>query len=528
MTRRFVPGFVRSPAVGTALALLALLPMLSACTKAVEQTVPGNLAPMHRAQGHAIVGAATQDGTNYEFVKPGANVVGQELIGTTKSDRQVVRIPLDQLTHVVIEQRQADGVKTAFLVTGLLAAGIVIIAAIAAASEPDPQPQTVESCPLIYAWDGDEFVLDAEPYGGATTKGLERDDYSVIEHLVPSDGLYRLRAVNELVETQYMNSFELLAVDHAPGVRVVPDLEGRLYTVQDREEPLAARDAGGTDLLPWLARTDFSVWEPLPVVDESGSMRRHVVLEFRKPAGAVRAELVAHVSTGQWGSHMIRKLLDIRGESLESWYRWVDDDPMARALVYAWNLREELFELKVWVEEPTGWELRGLLPGGGPIVAEDRVVPLDVSRVTGDRLRIRLDPPAGFWAFNSFAVDWTPDEPLSVTRLSPIEAIDGEGKDVLPLLSAADDAYQVMPRTGDQVSLAFAASEPEAGMERTLVLHSRGYYRLRDVGTGPEDPTLVRAIEMEPGAVHRLSARLFAEWTGRVAAAPQEAGAGDR
>jgi len=62
-------------------------------------------------------------------------------------------------------------------------------------------------------------------------------------------------------------------------------------------------------------------------------------------------------------------------------------------------------------EEPPGWIARGSVPSGGPFIAEDRVIPLDVSRVSGTRLRIRLRPPVGFWALNSFAVSYDAASP---------------------------------------------------------------------------------------------------------------------
>ncbi len=518
MTVRMTRGSSRSPVLGIFLTALALVPMVTSCTKAVQETVPAQYAAQREEGEDKIVGAASNDGMTWSFQDPGARVSGEQLIGKAEPDGATVRIPMEDLSHVVIERRESDGGKTALLVVGIAITGIAVIALIAAATdEPDPPPST-ESCPFIYSWDGSGYVLDAEPYGGATTRGLERDDFTELEHLVASDGQYRLRVANELAETQYTNQFELWTIDHAPGVRVVPDVDGNLHALERPVPPDAATDGEGRDLLPWLASTDFAIWEPLPEPDGVADYRRQVMLEFEKPESADRARLVARVGTGLWGSHMIREMLAIRGEHLEEWYRWVDEDPTARELVRAWSLREELFELKVWVEEPTGWELRGLLPGGGPYVSDDRVVELDVSRVTGNRLRIRLNPPAGFWALNSFAVDWGTGAAFELTRLAPVEALDATDTDLVGLLSSADDRYHVMEETGEEISLAFDAPPSVPGLDRTLILHSRGYYRLHGVGTGPGDPGLVTQIEWIPGAVHRFSAEAFAEWTSLLAA----------
>jgi hypothetical protein len=78
--------------------------------------------------------------------------------------------------------------------------------------------------------------------------------------------------------------------------------------------------------------------------------------------------------------------------------------------------REALFALKIEVEESTGWQVRGMMPISGPFVSDERVVPLDLSHAAGDTVRVRMRPPAGFWAFNSFAMDYSADLPARVTK----------------------------------------------------------------------------------------------------------------
>jgi hypothetical protein len=76
---------------------------------------------------------------------------------------------------------------------------------------------TKQSCPFVYSWDGSQYVFDAEPYGGAITRGLEKDDFTQLEQLREQDGLYRLKMVNEVDETQLTNLTELWVVDHLLG-----------------------------------------------------------------------------------------------------------------------------------------------------------------------------------------------------------------------------------------------------------------------------------------------------------------------
>lgn len=369
-----------------------------------------------------------------------------------------------------------------------------------------------ESCPFIYSWDGTQYVFDAEPYGGATTKGLERDDYSEMEHIKAVEGEYRLLVTNEVNETQYTNLTEMWVVDHPEGTRVAADVLGNIHTLTEIRKPISARDRMGKDLLRWLESTDRIVWEPEPVPDSEGNLYQDIELTFPRPPGTSEVKLVANIATGLWGSHMIRAILELQGRNVGVQYAALDSDPEAVESLMAWIENEELFVLKVLVEEPAGWEVRGLLPGGGPFISEDRVLPLDISRVEGDELRIKLRPPVGFWALNSFGVDYSTDQEVLIKKILPSEALTSAGEDVLADLVAPDDRYHVMPRTGDRTMLKFPAVPERPGMNRTVFMHSRGYYKLHLEETGPPNLAAFLRLLNEPGAAARMSAELYKEW----------------
>ena len=444
----------------------------------------------------AIEGVTTRAGREIRF--DGEGVIRGDSVHATL-EKQPIVIPVDSVQRWWL--RRTDAGKSVLAVLGV-AAGVILVAGVIAAA-------TKESCPFIYSWDGTRYVFEAEPYGGAITRGLERDDYGVLPTLRSDGGSYRLLVTNEVNETQMTNLFSLWVVDHAPGLRVVPDERGGLHTLRRPMPPSRAVDATGRDLLPWLSADDRRIWEPLPIADSAGGLRDEVVLTFPRAAGATRAKLVSRTGTALWGSHMIRAMLEIRGDSVDDWYARIDADSLRADSVRTWAVREELYGLLVEVDEPDGWKVRGIVPGSGPFLAAERVVPLDISRVHGDSLRIRLRPPRGFWALNSFAVDYSPDQPLAVDTVAPRAASDDA---VLAAVVAADTLYHAMPNTGDRATLEFPAPPARRGMERTVVLHSRGWYRLHLTPGGPPDTSMVRRVSEVPGAAVEYSAALYRQW----------------
>jgi hypothetical protein len=465
--------------------------------------------PVTAANREKIVGVTTRDGESLEFDDPGAHLKSDSLYARIGGDYVVVA--MEDADRVIVERREGNTVATVALVAGITL-GLLIVAA-AATPEPEPRP-VEESCPFVYSWDGEAYVLDAEPFGGAITSGLERDDYSPLEHLTADAGEYRLRITNEVYETQHTNLMELWVVDHEPGTLVAADTEGNLYSVEGRHPPLAARDGAGRDLLVWLEATDRLVWEPMAVPDAEGDLYQDIVLTFPRNPKAPRARLVVNAATGLWGSHMIREFVQLRGsDGTVAWFDRLDADPGALAELHTWNLREQLYVLRIYVEESTGWEMRGELRGEGPLIAHDRVGPLDISRATGEMVRIRIEPPRGFWALNSFGVTYDTGPSLPVTRVAPRQARSADGTDLLPLLSSTDNLYYDMPLTGDWGDVSFAAPLPVAGKERSVILHSRGYYELHLDPDAEADTTLVRRIEEVPGAGAAFAADQYGRWS---------------
>ena len=167
---------------------------------------------------------------------------------------------------------------------------------------------------------------------------------------------------------------------------------------------------GAEDLLLWLQATDRKVWEPDTVAASDGSLRQEVILTFPKPKGASQVNLIANAATGLWGSFMIKKMVELHGRDTANWLTSLDGDAAALKNIHAWGEREGTYRLPIEVEEPSGWVVRGALPNGGPMLAEDRVIPMDVSRATGTQLRIRMRPPVGYWESRNRSLRTRPAE----------------------------------------------------------------------------------------------------------------------
>jgi hypothetical protein len=176
---------------------------------------------------------------------------GANRITGISADNKVISLDPDSVLYVNIER--TDAVGSIFASFGLVVAIAGVVALIIIA--------TKESCPFIYSFDGDRYVFDAEPLGGATTKGLERTEYSKMDYLKSTDGSFRMLVRNEVEETQHIDELALLAVSHDPDKEVIPDLEGNFYQIKDPVVPVYASDENGLDLTKAVSADDNLYWQ---------------------------------------------------------------------------------------------------------------------------------------------------------------------------------------------------------------------------------------------------------------------------
>jgi hypothetical protein len=470
------------------------------CTHRVVKKVDPAITNADREE---IAGVTTNRGEDVRFDSPGGALRNGVISARVRGADYTIN--LADVNRLWVARVEKSVARTVGLVAGIAAGTLLATAAIIAL--------TKQSCPFVYSWDGEKYSFDAEPYGGAITQGLERDDHSELEHLRADRGLYRLVLTNEVDETQFTNLMELWVVDGPADARIVADEFGTLHPVLHLQPPIAATDRAGNDLLGWLRATDRLIWEHPAAPASDGALRDEIILTFPKPEAARNARLVVNASTGLWGSYMIKKMVELRGREAPAWLESLKPDSDELTAVHTWIAREDIYRLNVDVEEPNGWHSRGSVPPGGPLIAEDRVVSIDTSHIRGDKLRIRLRPPLGFWALNSFAMDYDGDHaPAVITRIAPVSAKTNDGRDVLADLLSSDDRYYAMPSTSDRAEIQFKAPPEKPGLRRTIFLHSRGWYQLHlNTAREPDALALDGIFNHVDGAV-RFAAKEYAAW----------------
>ncbi|MCB0530806.1 MAG: hypothetical protein H6574_10860 [Lewinellaceae bacterium] len=417
----------------------------------------------------------------------------------------VEQIPMTDIAH--IQTRRSEG-KILGTIIGLAIDGAIVVAAVSSMSFTmfNATTSTATSCPLIYSFNGTEYQLDAEPFGGAIFQAAERPDWDNLDHLKATDGVYRLKMANVNNETQHVDFVTLLAVDHPIGSRIFPSFDGKLHTVSHLQAPRTARDLHGFDVKNALQRANGDFWLSNPYgrnLDDPDALRDGIVLEFDRPTDARAAALVLQVQNTPWAAGSMHDLLALPGSALPDWYHALNNSYTARKQLMDFLIQEGMLQVSIWTED--AWQPAGHVWVVGPAIAKDILVELDVPESSANTFKIKLEAPPGVWLVHSAEIDFNYyNVPSFAKALEPQKAVDQNGRNLLPLLQKADNQYYEMAEPTDAAWLEFQAPPKQKGMDRSFILNSGGYYTIHTQNEGVPQMEVLQQMLEKPGTFTRF------------------------
>ncbi|MDF1864668.1 MAG: hypothetical protein P1U70_07530 [Saprospiraceae bacterium] len=369
------------------------------------------------------------------------------------------------------------------------------------------------SCPFIYSNSSNGFQLDAEVFGGSIFKAAQRTDLDNLEYLEPVNGKYNIQIRNELEEYQYVDEVKLVLVDHEKSAKVLPTFDGKIYSVNDTQKAIEANDKEGFEILNLISDKDSKQWVSYPFNRNSEKIedgRDEINLTFEKPKNTSKATLVFNVQNTYWGSFLQKELLNMQGSNLDNWYAQLNSSSEARAELTKAMIREGMLLVKVWNGEK--WQQRGFIWEVGPAISKDVALPIDLRGINTPDLKLKLEGPVGFWIINSVEIDYKSKEIKDFVQLSPESAVGHNNIDLKKNLATIDQNYYEMPTTEYWADLKFGVPPIEPNKERSILVKSRGYYKILVDPIGEPQTEIVNYMMKTPGVYGQFTLKKFEEY----------------
>lgn len=443
----------------------------------------------HIAYQHTTPGYGTKPGGKAPVTTPEIHLYISGT-GNEQPDGRV-EIPLGLIRKA--DEYRLDGAVNAipaFIAVALLGSFVAVVA--------------TASCPFVYAIKDGDTTLQGELFSGSVYPTMEKEDMLPLN--IGQGGQVNLVLSNQLQESDYINSFQLIAVSAPEGCKVLSDASGRFHTIRNFVVPTSAT-SGGKDVLFKLIQSD----NLSAVMDEEPSIAPNfsfVDLSFQNPGRSSSAKLVLKAKNTLWSEYVYEAFWNHFGSGYDAYVKKL----AARAPEKnaSWTKAQGM-SLQIQVKVKDQWKDAGVLAVAGPYTWREWLVPVQLPDNTGETIQIRLKGAYRFWEFDQVSIDYSSDEPIKVDQYDAVEATIQDGVDVRKQLIQKDNLYLEHPQPGMSTQLKFDLPPGQVGLERSLFVRSSGYYTSLRKPKGPMQRLTLMQFRKE-GAMSRYSHHLFREY----------------
>ena len=404
----------------------------------------------------------------------------------------------------------------------------------------DEVQRQLASCPVIFAWNGDEYgfvsdVLGVAGLGFFTRPGETASPRPFERYLLRDDqlrareGRYQLKLTEPMEENAYLDTVSItvwdvpkdvqLALDERMGTGTLP-VTGRPLFWKHAHVPVRATDRLGKDILADVTTADRRAAPPGPLDPRFLGLLAEpqvITLEFDAPL-PTDAVLLAEgwveygysqtvFAAWQAGISYEPPTLEARGAD----GAWVTVAPgfgypagMPRQMAMPLDLPEDTVGLRLTSNMEIYWDdLRVVEETAAPSGATSRSLSPRVARVARTGFAERVNGPQRVPHY-----DYRVRTPYWDTK--SLRGFYSALGDVLPLVEEADGALAIIGG-GEEIHLEFdAPPPPEDGMRRHVVVEFNGWAKDMDlytadgetVGPLPEPPGLTRDAKAARDALH--------------------------
>ncbi|MFO7673221.1 MAG: hypothetical protein R6V74_05885, partial [Lutibacter sp.] len=220
------------------------------------------------------------------------------------------------------------------------------------------------------------------------------------------------------------------------------------------------------------------------------------------PKNAGTGKLVLTARNSYWLDYMYGKFNEKMGTYFNEFQKKQENVSAEKSM--EWMLNQGI-PLGIYVKNSSGWQLISYENVTGPLAKRELVVPIEFESSSESKISIKLESGFMFWEIDCAGIDFSENQPIQISYLKPVQAVDENGKNVTVDLQNADKKYLLQSKIGSVTTVDFQASELETETTTTTVfLKNRGYYTyIRDYKGKPDFAEL--KTFREKGAFTRFS-----------------------
>jgi hypothetical protein len=297
------------------------------------------------------------------------------------------------------------------------------------------------SCPFIYSWNGEKYVLDGEAYGIGIGKALELNTVTMLPSLKSKDSLLHVKITNERPETHYTNRIKLYAMETEENVTPVMDAENTPWPVVNPVSPVKAIDHSGNSILQSIQSADNDFWESdLKNTNPLTGFEDVLELTFARSQISDTASLIIRAINTKLINSAYDQMYGYLGDSALRFSNALETDEIYIQKLKDW-IHFGAIRVSVWSED--GWRDAGIVYPEANEVAFSKLVRLDLSNTQGEEIKVRLKSMTDVWKIDAVEMDYTPAQRLVWKELDLLTVNNLNNKNIRAEIENDDEKYAI-------------------------------------------------------------------------------------
>ena len=444
----------------------------------------GNLYVLHSWKINESTNTITGLGNYLDFNRRilesrGAAMDNKKISG----DFQRFEIPFNEIVVVETNDKGNNPGVAAMVITGLATVPIAIYCL------TNPKA-CFGSCPTFYVYKDSLDKLVAEGFSSSISKSLEEKDIDLIDFQMNEGVPLKIIVKNEALETHMIRSINLVACEKTVGSRILREVGGDFYEINNLNSPLKA-EYRSTSILKEIKEKDQIEWYSL-ADSVNLAKKEDIFLEFENPGKEFG--LVIDKRQSLMTTYLFYHSLSLMGRAtsyyisqMETRSQW-----LKKRITRTYDLLGGI-EVSV-LDFNNRWTPVRTVREAGPIVSDVHLVSLPENNFKIIKVRLRM--AQGLWRINMVNLAVI-NKKVIPQRIAPDEVSKGgvENQEALKKLLNGNEYLVTYP--GDVLQINYPGTYRK---DYEYFIESQGYYIewMREEWLKDEDLNAVNKILLNP------------------------------
>jgi hypothetical protein len=265
---------------------------------------------------------------------------------------------------------------------------------------------TSPSCPFIYSWNGNGYILEGEAFGTGLGKLLETRTSIVMKSLESLDGKIRVKLTNERPETHFLNNVKMISVETKPWETVYSDNRNNICAISTHKKISKAIDQSGSEVTNLLKENDDNYWRSdLSSANSEAEYEDNINIFINDVARADSFSLVVSGKNTNLTTVVFLYLQKLLGDEYVNFHKAADVDPELSELIKSALVRSAL-KIDVW--DGNEWKYTDLIFPEANKTKFTKLVRLPLYDRDTDEVKIRLRCLTDVWEIDGVIYDDSP------------------------------------------------------------------------------------------------------------------------